>query len=325
MDEQLRTVFFHPDRGSWDQDPVAASLRIDNRYVIRADGDAQLYRADGSGGWTAILDEQGMSGLERGLVFQVWKSQIRGKTAQVFGCLRALDQGLYEQLLHGLQPLDTEGRAVVGPAEIFALLDSGKESQARVFGERVQALGGSFVKASVGGPAIAAAISELREELAAVEAQRTQDFEHLRDARQGVASAALAHERAGTGFAETLGRLSRAIELAERLLQAQKVMERSPEERANADDLGRRVAHARERALVARQERDAEAVELALLSKGSKRPLPPPPGAVSAFRELAARAEQSGLAVSEAAGKISIKVGSSTLNLSLADGTISVG
>lgn len=324
MDELLQTVFFHPDRGAWDADPAGATMRLDNRLVSRVEGEAQLYQAEADGSWRPVLDEQQLQGRERGLVFQVWKSELRGKTAQVFRSVRVLDEQLCAELLQGLQPLDLEGRPLVGAAQTFLLLDHGKQSQARSFGERVLATAGVFLPAPVGGPELAEAVAQVRSHLAALEELRRADQGYLQQAREGITAGIAAHERATPQVQEASRTLGAAIEQATLLLNAQLTMDRSPQERANADDLRARVDQARERGLVAIKQRNEEAVELAVLASGGKRQLPPPPGAVAAFRETAARAAASGLTVQEQDGVLSIQVGDQLLRLALADGNVSV-
>lgn len=134
---------FYNDQLGWSASPEKAALRLDAR---QEDGRVSntFYRKAGDR-WE-VVDEQSLSGPERGLVWQVWKTAVGDQAFLSFRGVRALDSKV-AQLLDQITVYDEQGQAQDGVEGIgyqFLLDGDG----AKIFSARLASVGGQIVKSS---------------------------------------------------------------------------------------------------------------------------------------------------------------------------------
>jgi hypothetical protein len=143
MERETHRHYFHPERG-WSDDPDGAVLRLDAAFRPQHVKEAlnRFFIADGRGGWRGVEERYDRPGIERGLVWASWVTAADGVRFLAFDGLRVLDRQLSDELLSGLSVRDDSGR-IIEPtsAGMVFLLD---RDDAKVFSERVRALGGEI-------------------------------------------------------------------------------------------------------------------------------------------------------------------------------------
>jgi hypothetical protein len=316
-DQLVRRSYLHSG-GIWTSDPDGALLRLDAEveHVLRVEAQNILFEPDPDGGWQPI-DEHDRPAVERGLVWQVWQTAVRGKPFRGFEGVCAIDARLAAELLAELQPRDEDGHLIRSDAcGLVFLLD---DIDAKAFVERVAAVGGLVQRRRVLAPAqVQESVQRLQALLARLEVERELDLRCLREAREGLFVTAGAFEQRSELYRAGCVQSSELLRLIRRELRAQLAQGRGRDERAQARALLEESEALAEQVRLLYEQRDGEASELALLEARAQGRGPSAQthlARAAAFRELARAARESGILVSDRDGQVRLRLGEGELEL----------
>jgi hypothetical protein len=286
-------------------------LDADVEEIMRVEAQNILYVRDPDGSWQPSLDDNGRPGSERGLVWQVWPTAVRGRPFRAFEGVCAIDGELAPALLEGLHPRDEEGRPLLSLAcGLRFLLD---DEEAKLFVERVAALDGVVQRRRLLTSAQAQdALLRLRGLLAGLLAERELDERCLREAEQGIFVTTADFEQRSERFRAACIQAAELVRGLRRELRQLLSQGRTREERAEARSLLDEAETLAEQVRLHYEDRDGTACGLALLeARASGRSLPQGPSLARtvAFREVARAARESGILVSEEDGVIRLALG----------------
>jgi hypothetical protein len=308
-------LYLHPEQG-WVQDPQDAILRLDASVIERRVMDSRnvLYRPDQKGGWQAVTDESDLDGRSRGLIWETWETAVDGQPYFAFRGLRVVDAEI-GGLLAGTTVRDEEGVILSEPlrAGRLFLLD---EQGAVVFAGRVKQAGGSIAWGSPLPQEASNSVARLRELGVRVDKDRAEDREVLTAARAGNLAGVAGFEGRTAGFlalcAEVFEVYSVCLTSLSHLLRQGKTMA----EREEAAATLREARALRDQAVIAREERDEDASELAWRAgQGRGHHDTPPLGPLLAARAVGRLAAAAGHVVTEGDRTVSIELEDAVLEL----------
>ncbi len=311
--------YFHQDRG-WNDHPDGALLRLDSSVSWSERGEAQALffrRTGANSNWQAVLEPEELEGLQRGLVWETWKTKVGGSEARVFRGIRAIDEDLAQLLFEDIIPLGLDGVALHTPSDagfLFIL----KIQDAQEFSRRVIKEQQGSVKPVAPGEGLAMTLlGVMKNENDTLRRLRSEDADALRRAREKDFSGLPAFKQRNAAALLLFDRFASLGREIDRALAHLRRSERSEEEQLGAELLARESRQVRQGVLLEREARDAEASEISYLQAvalGSAAPLDPALRRGAAL-EVGLAAQRAGYTVTETEGGIEIKIGSATLKL----------
>jgi hypothetical protein len=287
----------------WTPNPEGAQLRLDAslRTVVAAQPKNQLHRPDGKGGWIAITQEEGLSAIERGLVWFGWQTAAQGEQYLAFKGVRVLDETVITQLFKDLKVRDEDGQVVESPAgvgHIFLL----SIDDARLFHTRVQEAGGQIHRGDPIPNAATVALQSLEKTADALDELGSQDESFLAEARAGDFSGQAAFERRYSEYEKTMQQAMNYFQEGQRALAPLTAPGRSLQDNAHAQALLGRLGFALERCTLIQEQREASEKELAELiarSSGILSEREYSPARLLMFREMGLIAREQGFQVED--------------------------
>lgn len=297
--------------GRWSDDPREAVLRLDvsvRQRVVSAQARNSLHAPDGNGGWTPVVDESDLSPIQRGLVWELWKTSRRGQTFTALRGVRAVDESV-ALLLEGLLLRDAAGDIVEDPkaaGRLFLLSDD----DTRQFLRRVKAAGGQVHRAELTPQAATSAVVRAQRALAEMEALGAHDQQAVLEARGRDFSGLPAFQRRDGLIRDQFAAVRNAYDDCQRSAEALTQPGISVPERAAGEQVLGQAREALQRAGVLLEEREAAEGEIARWyahAAGGPDPHRTPAARLLLFRELGRVLAQDGLEVQATASGVRVR------------------
>jgi hypothetical protein len=309
--------YFHFETG-WDEQAEGAELRLDASVVEHRKVEARnvLYSRDQKGDWRPVSDESALDGQHRGLIWETWKTAVDGDEYLAFRGVRAVDENLAEEFLKGLALRDEEGVILTESRQagrIF-LLDN---ETALEFAKRIKDAGGVVSWGLSLPEGIGTHLTRIKTIADLIEAERVQDQEIVAEAESGNFSGIASFERRTKGFLTLASESADLYMSCRRALRQLLSQGKTPGEREQAASTLAQARQARDAVVVAREERDEDAAELARLAgidAGRVEPSKAPALRLAAAT-VARGARRAGYKTEERDGEIIIRLPSGTLKL----------
>lgn len=300
MDESSR-MYLNAD-GRWSDQPDGATLRIDTSVrnrVVAARAQNTLYRPDGNGGWQAVTDDSELSSVQRGMSWEVWKTQRADESYHAFRGVRAVDDAVL-LLLEGLLLRDRHGDVIEDPRA------AGREfllstPDTREFLDRLKRAGGQVHRAELTPAAAAAAAQRAEAACQQLAGLLDEDRRAVAEAYRRDFSALAAFQRREPQIRRLFDAVRDAVDVCERASEEQLVAGMSIEERSGLEAVCGRAREALQRAGALLEEHAAADTEIARMHAhthaGGPDPRRTPAARALLFRELGAVLAEDGLDV----------------------------
>lgn len=136
--------FFLDPGGQWVDQADDSTVRLDSRTERVEQVQNTFYRKN-DGRWDVVGEEE-LNPIERGLVWQVWKTAVNGRAYLAFRGVRAIDRPL-ESLFKKLTVLNSRGQEVenISQAGYQFLLAA---EDAKIFTGRIAKIGGKIIQSN---------------------------------------------------------------------------------------------------------------------------------------------------------------------------------
>lgn len=308
--------YFHSE-GGWDNNPEGAELRLDASALESRQVEAWnvIHERDAQGDWRPLAEEIDLDGLRRGLIWETWRTAVDGDEFIAFRGIRVVDEDLAIGLLRDLPIRDEDGILLSDPrrgGRLF-LLDG---SSATTFARRVKAAGGSVTWGNPLPEEVEISLERLRSLISFITEERASDLKTLNEARKGNFSGIVGFEGRTKRFLALVGEVAEVYISCRRGLRNLLAQGKTASERKQASETIEQARRIRDRAVIAREERDWDAAELARLGGiGSFKIELPSPALVLAVKAIGELARQSGYQVEDKPQNIIIRLPGGTLRI----------
>lgn len=309
--------YFHPETG-WDDQAEGAELRLDASVIEHHKVEARnvLYSRDAAGDWRPVTDESKLDGRHRGLVWETWKTAVDGDEYLAFRGVRAVDEKLATELLHGLAMRDEEGVILTESNQAGRIFLLGSES-ALEFAKRVKQADGVVLWGLSLPEGMETHLARLNALNGLIEKERAKDRETVAEAELGNFSGIASFERRTKGFLTLASESADVYVSCRRALNQMLAQGKTAGEREQASSTLAQARQARDTIVVAREERDEDASELARLTGVESGRIEPStaPALRLAAGTIARSARKAGYEVKEREGVVVIRLPNGTLEL----------
>jgi hypothetical protein len=311
--------YLHPD-GRWTDQPDGAVLRLDSslrRVEVASRGSNRLMRPNGRGGWRPLADERGLSGRERGLVWETWRTAFAGEEHHAFRGVRAVDAAV-ALLLEGLTVRALDGSVHETPEAAGRVFMLSREDT-RQFLLRVKDAGGEVHRAQAVPERAERALVRAQEALGAIERLVAEDRATLDEVRGGDLSGLAALDARAAPWRKALGDFNAALTDAREALLPLRGGDRTAEELTDLGAFDARATQLRSRADVLAEERESLRADIGRWAAHHQGRAPNP--ALSdahrelLFREVGRVLQEQGYVVEDCDGGVRVRIKAGWLRL----------